>query len=115
MASKGQLTQKQAAEQLGSLSVHVRRLVARLRRMGDRAVIHGMRGLASNRRFEGKTEQRAISAVSKPECQDFGPTYAAEYVSRHLGIRVGKDRVRKWMIGAGLWRSRKGQCIEVHE
>ena len=52
--------------------------------------------------------------MNKPECRDFGPTYAAEHVSKHLGIRVGKDSVRKWMISAGLWRSRKRKCVEVH-
>jgi hypothetical protein len=35
-------------------------------------------------------------------------------VSNRLGIPVGKDTLRKWMIGAGLWHGRKRQCVEVH-
>lgn len=113
-AEKGQIRQRQAAEQLGITERQVRRLLARLRSIGDRAVIHGLRGRASNRRIEPKVERRAIAELSKPECCDFGPTYAAEHVNKRLRIRVGKDTVRKWMIRAGLWRSRQRECVEVH-
>ncbi len=40
-ASKGQITQKQAGEQLGLGEQQVRRLVGRLQAVGDAAVIHG--------------------------------------------------------------------------
>jgi hypothetical protein len=105
-ASKGQLTQKQAAEQLGMTERQARRLVARVRAIGDRAVVHGLRVRMSNRRIDPKAEQRAMAELSQPACRDFGPTYAAEHLGKHLGLRVGKDTVRKWMIRAGLWRSR---------
>lgn len=113
-ASGCQLTQKQAAEQLGITERQVRRLVARLRAVGDRAVVHGLRGRASNRRIDAKAEQRAVKELSKPECRDFGPTYAAEHVSKRFGIKAGKDTLRKWMTAAGLWRPRKRACVEVH-
>jgi len=47
--------------------------------VGDRAVVHGLRG-------RGQAEQRAVNELSKPECRDFGPTYAAEHLSKHFGI-----------------------------
>jgi DNA-binding Lrp family transcriptional regulator len=113
-AGKGQITQKQAGEQLGLSERQVRRLVGRLHAVGDRAILHGLKGRVSNRRIEGKTERRAVAELRKPECRDFGPTYAAEHVSQRLGIKIGKDTVRKWMMTAGLWQSRKRACVEVH-
>jgi hypothetical protein len=109
------ITQKQAAEQLGITERQVRRLVVRLRAIGDRAVVHGLRGRKSNRRIDSRVERRAVAELKKPQCRDFGPTYAAEHVSKQLAIQVGKDTMRKWMIGAGLWRSRKRECVEVHQ
>jgi biotin operon repressor len=114
-ASKGQITQRQAGAQLGLSERQIRRLMTKLRQVGDRAVIHGLRGRRSNRRMEGEIERRAIIELSKQECRDFGPTYAAEHVGKHLGIKIGKDTVRKWMMAAGLWHSRKRHCVAVHQ
>src|SRR5690349_14493097 len=95
-AEKRQITQQQAAEQLGITERQVRRLVARLRVVGDRAVVHGLRGRASNRRIDPKIERSAVAELGKPECQDFGPTYAAEHVRKRLRVQASKDTVRKW-------------------
>jgi biotin operon repressor len=113
-ASKGQITQWQAGEQLGLSERQVRRLLQKLRKVGDRAVMHGLRGRTSNRRISAKAERRAIGELSKPECRDFGPTYAAEHVCKRLGISVGKDTMGKWMVTAGLWQSRRRQVEEIH-
>lgn len=113
-ASKRQITQRHAAEQLGITERQVRRLLARMRTVGDLAVVHGLRDRRSNRRIDSKVEQRAVAELSKPECRDFGPTYGAEHVRKQLGIQAGKDTVRQWMISAGLWLSRKRECVKVH-
>ncbi|MBV8864342.1 MAG: ISNCY family transposase [Acidobacteriaceae bacterium] len=113
-AEKQLITQRQAAEQLGITERQVRRLIARLRTVGDRAVVHGLRGRTSNRRIDEKLQKRAIAELRNAECRDFGPTYAAEHLSKRLGIQAGKDTVRQWMIGAGLWRRRKRECVELH-
>lgn len=114
-ASKGQLTQKAAAEQLRVSERQLRRLVRKLRHEGDRAVVHGLRGRASNRRASSETERRAIEELSREQCRDFGPTFAAQHVSKLLGIKVGRDTVRKWMIAAGLWQTRKRKLETIHQ
>lgn len=43
------------------------------------------------------------------------PTFAAQHVSKVLGIAVGRDTVRKWMIAAGLWQSRKRKVATIHQ
>jgi DNA-binding Lrp family transcriptional regulator len=113
-ASRKQITQGQAGEQLGLSDRQIRRLMGKLREVGDRAVIHGLRGRVSNRRISAKVERRAIAELSKPQCRDFGPTYAAEHIGKLLGINIGKDTMRKWMVTAGLWQSRKRQVEQVH-
>jgi len=51
-AGKGRITQRQAAGQLGLGERQVRRLLRKVRAAGDRGVIHGLRGRASNWRIE---------------------------------------------------------------
>ena len=114
-SKKGLITQAQAASQLEISERQVRRLLRKLRAVGDRAVVHGLRGQASNRRIDTGLEKCAIQELSRPECHDFAPTFAAEHVSKVLDRRLGRDTVRKWMIEAGLWKSRKRQVETIHQ
>ena len=50
-AKKKLITQKQAAEELGITERQVRRLLRQLKRRGDKAVVHALRGLPSNRKI----------------------------------------------------------------
>jgi hypothetical protein len=104
----GNLTQVAAALQLRIGVRQVRRLIVRMDKIGDRAVVHGLRGRKSNRRIAEKIEKRCLRELSKPECRDFGPTYAAEHLSKITGERVRRDTVRKWMVKAGCGRSGHG-------
>jgi DNA-binding Lrp family transcriptional regulator len=113
--SRRQITQKQAAEHLKLSERQVRRLVTSLKQLGDVAVVHGLRGRASNRKTSGDLERRAIEELRREECRDFGPTFAAEHVSKVLGIKVGRDTIRKWLIAAGLWQSRKRKVETIHQ
>src|SRR5689334_17419787 len=109
------ITQKQAAEQLQLSERQIRRLLRSLRQIGDRAVLHGLRGRSSNRKTSVEVEQRAIAELrDNGQCHDFGPSYATEHVRKTLEIQVSKDTVRKWMITAGLWQSRKRKVEDVH-
>src|SRR5438270_1722257 len=85
-ASKGQITQRQAAEQLRCSERQARRLLKKLKAIGDCSVIHGLRGRPSNHRTSGDTERRAIEQLSRPECRGFGPTFAAEHLSKSVGV-----------------------------
>ena len=48
-ARKKLMGQRQAAEDLQVTERHVRRMLVKLKEAGDRSVIHGLRGRASNR------------------------------------------------------------------
>ncbi len=58
-ADKKLITQKQAAQQTGLSERHLRRLLAKLRREGDQAVVHAARGRASNRKLSATASKSA--------------------------------------------------------
>jgi transposase len=113
-AKKKLITQKQAAEEIGVTERQVRRLLRKLRRKGDRAVLHELRGRPSNRKLPAKLEQRAIAILSDPVYRGFGPTLAAEYLQKRHRIQVSKETLRRWMVQAGLWKARPRRLVEVH-
>ena len=65
-AKKKLITQKQAAEELGITERHVRRLLHELKRRGDKAVVHALRGLASNRGVDVETQREAVAILTRP-------------------------------------------------
>ncbi len=103
-AEKKLIAQKQAAEEIGVTEREVRRLLRKLLKKGDRAVIHELHGRRSNRKFPADVDQRAIAVLSDPLYRGFGPTLAAEYLSKKHQIAVSKETLRHWMAKAGLWK-----------
>ncbi len=112
-AKKRQITQKEAGEQIGVSERWVRKLMGRMRREGDRAVVHGLRGRSSNRRIPAPIREKAVGLVKK-EYGDFGPTLASEYLAEGHGIAVSRETLRGWMIAAQLWRPRRARVERVH-
>lgn len=113
-AKKRLITQQEAAEELGLSIRQVKRLLKGLKKHGDKAVVHGLRGKPSNRKIEAKVECEAVKILSAPVYEGFGPTLAAEYLEKKHKIEVSKETVRKWMIGSKLWRAKKEQVKQVH-
>ena len=105
----------QAAQELDVSPRQVRRMIGRLRKLGDAAVVHALRGRASNRRLSGQMRQRIVRVLSQEMYRDFGPTLASEYLQKKHGIPIGREALRQIMIAAGLWRSRRQKVEEVHE
>ena len=113
-AKDGVVTQRQAAEKMGVTDRWVRRLLVEMRREGDRVVVHGLRGRASNRRICEATLKQAIELLRQPDWHDFGPTFASEQLAKRHGIQASKETVRGWMMQNGLWTSRPGKLSDVH-
>ena len=112
-AKKKLITQREAGEELGLSTRQVKRLLYALKKRGDKAVIHGLRGKPSNRRIEESIEQKAVTILSMPVYKGFGPTFAAEQLVERHGIDASKETVRKWMIGGNLWRVKKEKVKQV--
>jgi hypothetical protein len=114
-AQKRLITQEQAAGELEITPRQVRRLLRRLKKEGDRAVIHKLRGQPSNRKTEEKTRQKIVQILSGEVYGDFGPTLASEYLAARHGIRIGREALRQTMLAAGLWRGRRQKIEAVHQ
>jgi transposase len=108
------MTQREVAERMGVSDRWVRKLLRRMKREGDRVVVHGLRGRASNRKIAGKVQAQAIEVVKQPDWHDFGPTFAREQLAKRHGIELSDETLRRWMIEAGLWKSRARRMEEVH-
>jgi DNA-binding Lrp family transcriptional regulator len=114
-AKKKLITQKQAAEELGITERHVRRLLRALKRRGDTAVVHALRGLPSNRKVDVETQREAVAILTRPVYRGFGPTLASEYLAKKHNIEVSRETARQWMMQAKLWRARKQHVEKIHE
>ena len=112
-ARNQEITQKQAAERMEVSERWVRTLLKKLKRKGDRAVVHGLRKRPSNRAIAEPTRQRAVELV-RTGYRDFGPTLAAEYLRESHALEVSKETLRKWMIAAKLWKPKRAKITEVH-
>lgn len=114
-AKKGLVTQAEAAGELQVSPRQVRRMIARLKEVGDKTVIHGLKRKASNRRLDEKVRRRAVEILSDQRCHDFGPTYARDHLATRHSIEVSKETVRQWMTENKLWRAgRKKPEKKVH-
>jgi len=95
-----QITQSEAARRLKISDRHIRRLLVELRKRGDRALLHGLRGRPSNRRLAAGLELKILRRV-RQRYLDFGPTLAAEHLAQE-GLLVRRwPRDRSWKRGAG--------------
>lgn len=113
-AKKKLITQREAAEELGLSVRHVKRLLYALKKHGDKAVVHKLRGKPSNRKIEDRIEREGVKILSAPVYAGFGPTLAAEYLRKKHGIEASKETVRQWMMRAKLWRGKKAKVKQVH-
>jgi transposase len=113
-AKKRLITQRQAAEELGLSVRQVKRLVFALKKRGDKAVIHGLRGKPSNQRIAKAVEEEAVQILSADLYKGFGPTLASEYLADKHDIEVSKETLRQWMIRARLWRAKEQKVNAVH-
>ena len=127
-AKKRLITQRQAAEEIGQSERHIRRLLKKLKRQGDQAVVHALRGRPSNRKLDEKIKGKALEILGREVYRGFGPTLASEYLAeqtRHSGeprngaglddrrqaVAARKQQVRR-SIGGGQRRSASGELVQ---
>jgi len=90
-------------------------MLKRLKKEGDKAVIHKLRNRSSNRKTDEKTREKIVKILSEEVYRGFGPTLASEYLAQKHGIHVGREALRQIMMSAGLWRRRKQKVEPVHQ
>jgi len=113
-AKKKLITQRQAAEELGQTERHIRRLLVKLRKQGDAAVVDARRSRPSNRKLDDKVKTKALAMLRQEVYRGFGPTLANEYLAQQRQITVSRETVRTWMMEAGLWHSKQQRVKAIH-
>lgn len=104
---RGELSLLKAAELLGLSYRQAKRAYGRYRELGDAGLVHRLRGRPSNR---GGTERREqILKLYREKYGDFGPTLAAEYLTRHEAEEVTVTTLRRWLLTAGLWQAQRSR------
>jgi hypothetical protein len=53
--------------------------------------VNGLWGLPSNRKIVGEIEQEVVTILSMPVYRGFGPTLAAEYLTKRSWIDSGQS------------------------
>src|SRR5580704_13000154 len=82
----------------------IARLCVRVRKQGNRGVIHGLSGQLSNNRLDPELLGQALSALHNPRWEGFGPTYSQEKLREFYDIVLGEGTVRKLMTLTGIWK-----------
>src|SRR2546427_1171066 len=102
----GSLRLQEAAELLGLSDRQAKRVWARYRAGGAKALQHGNCGRVSNRAYTAKYRAAVLTQV-KARYEDFGPTLAAEHLASDDGLDVHAETLRRWLKEAGLWQRRR--------
>jgi len=100
------IKQVEAAEILSLSGRQIRRIVKRIRKEGDRGIVHQSRGRASNRRIPDKVKNKVIR-LYRAQYKDFGPTLASEKLSERDGIGISDETLRRWLLEVGDWKKRR--------
>jgi transposase len=109
----GHISQVEAARRLKLSTRQVRRLEAKVAANGRAALRSARRGRPSNRALKAHVVSQ-VATIIREHYADFGPTLASEYLRERHHVALSKETVRKIMLGANLWRARRGPAARVH-
>jgi transposase len=98
----GALTLKEGAERMGVCYRQAKRVWKRWREEGEEGLVHRSRGGFSNRRSDPALKSEALRLYDE-HYEDFGPTLAAEKLAEKHGVKVNRETLRRWLLGACLW------------
>jgi transposase len=97
---------REAAEMLDLSYRQTKRVWARYRVGGAKALQHGNCGRVSNRAYPTKFRAGVLKQV-QARYEDFGPTLAAEHLASDDGLKVHAETLRRWLKEAGLWQRQR--------
>jgi transposase len=97
---------REAAELLELSYRQAKRIWARYRDGGAKALQHGNCGRVSNRAYPAKFRAAVLEQV-QARYEDFGPTLASEHLGSDDGLQVQVETLRRWMKEAGLWQRQR--------
>jgi len=102
----GSLVLQEAAELLELSYRQTKRMWARYRGGGAKALQHRNCGRRSNRAYPEEFRRRVLHRVQE-RYADFGATLASEHLASDDGLKIPAESLRRWMREAGLWSRRR--------
>ena len=96
----------EAAELMGLSYRQSKRIWARYRAGGAKALQHGNCGRVSNRAYRAEFRAAVLKRV-KTRYEDFGPTLACEHLGSDDGLHVHAETLRRWLKEAGCWQRQR--------
>ena len=94
--------QVEAASLLDLSGRQIRRVVARVKKEGNKGIIHKSRGQPSNRKLPEALKSKVIK-LCQTKYKGFGPTLANEKLFEIDRIKIGDQTLRNWLTQAGFW------------
>ncbi len=91
---------------LGVSLRQAQRLATRYRDGGGGALIQKSRGRSASNKLGAGVRELVLELI-RQNYRDFGPTFAAEMLQERHGVQVSRETLRKWMVEARVWLSRK--------
>ena len=109
-----QLYETEAANYLDLSVRQVRRLKAAYMGQGTNGIISKKRSAPGNHRYPDAFKETVL-AIVESNYHDFKPTFAAEKLAENHHISVSRETLRKWMIEAGLWKTRAQRLKRAYQ
>ena len=109
-----QLTQGNAAAQLGISVRQIKRLWRAYQEQGAAGLVNKSRGKASHNQLRDEVKRQALNLILE-RYRDFGPTLATEKLVEMHGIKISDESVRKMMMAEGLWKHRRKRKLRVFQ
>lgn len=113
-AIRRQLTQAEAALQLGIGIRQVKRLIRAYRIQGAAGLISGHRGKRPNNAIDDAVRRQALQLV-QAHYADFSPTFAHEKLTELHGFHFSVETLRQWMMAGGLWQAKSRKQAHIHQ
>src|SRR5260370_23191358 len=89
-AKRKLITQREAAEEMGLSVRQVKRLLHGMKKQGDKAVIHGLRGGPSKRRIGERIEQKAVRVLMGYDYSVFVTTLGSDDLARPHALMASR-------------------------
>lgn len=105
------INQQQASEILDLSDRQIRRIVRRVRKEGERGVIHRSRG-CKGRRSVAKAVRERILGLYRERYKGFGPLLASEKLLELDHIKISDETLRLWLIAEGFWHADKRRKVK---
>ena len=117
----GDLSRREAATVLGLSYRQIKRIYQRFRTRGQKGLVHGNVGRASNHAHPAAVRRRVMALITahyggtvRGPGQRFGPTLAAEHLGEEHGLVIPVPTLRRWMLAETLW-SRLRKSTRAHQ